>query len=468
MSLRRTIVGTLRRALDRWDGEPGRGEGRGRRYPDWASTWAPARQLLQRRGPDAAKGHFLTTTSPVAVTISDQWATNLIGDGATARSGHPNAAMAQAIEDAWNQWTQCVDVEGVHDLTGLLHLAVRSIVPSGEYLGQFVTTPRGELRIRSLSPEQLDPAMTREVENQQRIITGVEFDLSGRRVGYYVFPRADLIVATMQWAPVRLPAEDIIHLFEAKVPGQVRGASWLAPVQNTIHQVDSLQDALLARANTGALWSAFIVDPSGATGLADGTRDPSIREGIVPGAMHFLGPDTTITFPTVPDVEGTPDLLRGMLRQIAAGVGLPYELMTGDLTNTNYSSGKVGLEAFKRRCKALRETLFVSRMLRPIWQRWVTLEVLSGRLHAPDFEQDPTPYFGVQFLFPEWASLDPYREAQADTTLLAAGIRSRAEIIASRGRDIGDVDREFAADTFVPRLAPGAPQLENQNAGASA
>jgi capsid protein len=54
--------------------------------------------------------------------------------------------------------------------------------------------------------------------------------------------------------------------------------------------------------------------------------------------------------------------------------------------------------------------------------------------------------------WPGFAPLDPYREAQADVTLLAAGLRSRSEIIASRGRDVADVDNEISADTFKPAV----------------
>ena len=318
-----------------------------------------------------------------------------------------------------------------------------------------------------LSPEQLDPALTRETENLQRIIAGVEFNWSGRRVAYHVYPRAaDQIIATMQWAPVRLLAEDVLHVFEQKVPGGVRGSSWLAPVLQTILQIDQLQDALLARANTAALFAGFVTDPSRTSGFGDGTRDPQ-QLSLEPGVLRILPPDATITFPQVPDAVGTPELLKHMLRVVAAGTGLPYELLTGDLSSTNYSSAKLGLEAFKRRCKGIRETLLVARMLRPIWQRWVTLEVLSGRLHAPGFMQDPSPYFAASFLFPEWAALDPLKEATADVTLLNAGIRSRSEIIAARGRDIDDVDAEIARDTFTPRAALAQlPPQEAQNVAA--
>jgi lambda family phage portal protein len=374
----------------------------------------------------------------------------------------------RALEDGFRTWSECVDIEELHDLGGHLCAGVRSLVAAGELLDQFVTTRYGELRLHLLSPEQLDPALTREIENLQRIISGVEFDVGGRVVGYHVFPRqADLIVTTQQWAPIRLPREDVCHVFEPKVPGQVRGQSWLSPVLTTILQIDQLQDNLLQRAATASLFGAFVVDPSGQSGFGAGSSDPQ-QLSLEPGVLRVLPPDCTISFPQVPDVDGCDQLLRHMLRQVAVGAGgLCYELVTGDMSTATYSSTKVAVESFKRRVKTIRETLLIARLLRPIWRRWTTLEVLYGRLHAPNFERDPTPYFAVDFLFDDpLPSLDPYREAQADTLLINAGVRSRRETIAARGRDPDDVDAEIAADTFTPLTLPaGNPQqLENDNA----
>jgi lambda family phage portal protein len=235
-------------------------------------------------------------------------------------------------------------------------------------------------------------------------------------------------------------------------------------VLTTILQIDQLQDALLARANTAALFGAFVVDPSSSSGFASGSHDP-VEQDWEPGIIKVLPPDATVSFPQVPDADGTSELLKHMLRQVAVGAaGLCYELLTGDMSEATYSSTKVSIEAFKRRCKSIRETLLIARLLRPIWRRWVTLEILSGRMYAPDFERDPTPYFNVDFLFDDFASLDPYREAQADVALINAGVRSRRETIAARGRDPDDVDAEISADTFVPRATPPAQQLESQNA----
>jgi capsid protein len=119
------------------------------------------------------------------------------------------------------------------------------------------------------------------------------------------------------------------------------------------------------------------------------------------------------------------------------------------------------LEAFKRRCLAIRASLLGTRLLDPIWRRFAMLEVLSGRLNAPGFGLDPEPYLMATWLFPQWAALEPYREARADTELLRAGVRSREEVIASRGRDPVEVNAEIAGDPFQQALmaqatAPGA------------
>lgn len=450
MSVRGAITKTLRRMAEAM--EPASASSR--RWPSWALATAPARQQLATRWRDSARGNWLASTSPSAAAITELWATSLVGDGPSVRAGHPDPAMRATLEDAFAEWSESVDVEQMHDLAGFTLAGVRSLVRSGESVVHLVTTGRGELRLRLLSPEQLDPSLSRETENLQRVVAGVEYDAMGRRIAYYIFPRQpDLLVTTMQWAPVRISADDIAHVFVSNVPGQVRGSSWLAPVSTRLEALDRLEDALGERFNVACLFAAFVTDPSGTSGLGDGAIDPQ-RLTLEPGIVRVLPPDATVSFPDLPTTEGAPDFLRHTLRQIAAGVGMPYELLTGDFSATTYSAGKMALENFRRRVRSIRATLLDARFLRLVWARWVTLEVLSGRLAAPGFDRDPTPFLKVQYLWPEFASLEPYREAQADVALLNAGVRSRAEVIASRGRDISDVDREIAADSFIPRAGP--------------
>jgi Phage terminase large subunit (GpA)/Phage portal protein, lambda family len=132
--------------------------------------------------------------------------------------------------------------------------------------------------------------------------------------------------------------------------------------------------------------------------------EPLFEDSFEPGIMRVLPPGSDVVFPDVPTIEGSADFLRHMLRTIAAGVGLPYELLAGDLSQVNYSSAKTGFSQFYRRAKAIR-ALITARLLDPVWARVVTLEILSGRLAAPDFAINAEDYFAATFLFPQPTSL---------------------------------------------------------------
>jgi capsid protein len=150
----------------------------------------------------------------------------------------------------------------------------------------------------------------------------------------------------------------------------------------------------------------------------------------------------------MPDAAGAPDLLRAMIRSIASGGSIPYELISGDLSQVNYSSARLGLHQFQRRVKALQRSLITARFLEPLWRRFVTLEILSGRIAAPDFESNADDYFAMSAVFPGWPSLDPLKEAKGAVLELGAKLRSRAETISERGRDPAEVDAEIEADPF--------------------
>jgi lambda family phage portal protein len=265
---------------------------------------------------------------------------------------------------------------------------------------------------------------------------------------------------------VRIPVSEIVHVYERKLPGQPRGQSWLGPIATRLLQLDELEDSLLARAGTAALFGAFVRDLEG-TFAGDNRNARVNREGdlelsMEPGGLRILPPGCDITFPTVPDSGGLPELLRHMLRQIASGGGMPFELLTGDLSDANYSSARLSLQSFQRRVRALQQSMIGSRLLQPIWERLVTLEILSGRMYSRDFERRANDYFAVSFLWPEWPSIDPLKDSKADVLAVNAGIKSRQEIIAARGRDPSEVFDEIENDPVRPDIGATANSLLTQ------
>lgn len=133
-------------------------------------------------------------------------------------------------------------------------------------------------------------------------------------------------------------------------------------------------------------------------------------------------------------------------REIAAGLGLPYETLTGDLSGVNYSSIRAGLVEFRRRVEALQHNVIVFQFCRPIWRRFVTAAVLSGALDAPGFERDPEPYLAARWITPRMDWVDPQKDVRAEVEAINAGLMSRRQAVAGRGYDLETLDSEIAAD----------------------
>ena len=98
--------------------------------------------------------------------------------------------------------------------------------------------------------------------------------------------------------------------------------------------------------------------------------------------IEYLAPGKDVKFATPSASGGYAEYMRVQLHAIAAGVGLTYELLTGDLSQVNYSSIRAGLLEFRRRMEALQWQLLVPGLCRPVWQRFVATAQATGALPA--------------------------------------------------------------------------------------
>lgn len=164
--------------------------------------------------------------NPTAARIVETWLANLVGKGWQAQSQHPDQGVRRDLNSAFEELT----------LT-LLPVAVRARVRDGE---AFIRTSvggsdadgsgRAAFSSVALPADQIDPAPTRDLGDGGRIIAGVEFDARDRIVGYHLLSDAPGTPFGMIGAPVRVPASDVLYVFDRLFPGQTRGMSWLAPV----------------------------------------------------------------------------------------------------------------------------------------------------------------------------------------------------------------------------------------------
>ncbi|PQO21769.1 phage portal protein, partial [Rhodobacteraceae bacterium WD3A24] len=118
---------------------------------------------------------------------------------------------------------------------------------------------------------------------------------------------------------------------------------------------------------------------------------------------------------------------RVQLHTIAAGYRVPYELMTGDLSQVNFSSSRVGLNEFRRMVEAMQWQVVIPMFCERIW-RWFTEAAWTAGLI-------PVPEVPVEWGPPRFESVNPLQDAQTDLIEVRAGFATLNEKIAERGYD---------------------------------
>lgn len=436
-----------------------------------------------RRSLDAASGarraggmgHFLNTSSEVAAAAAvvrsraryqrhnngwignavSNWTGALVGSGIRPAPRLASADDRRAVSVAFETWADDADLGGRLDLWGIQRLVADHLVTDGEALVILHDDSEG-LRLQVVPPEHLDESKTVRLSDGRSIVNGVEFDATGARpVAYWILPDAETSQLAGGAPSVRVDAADVCHVFDAKGAGQVRGLSWLAPAIIPANELDQLQDALLVAAKTAAMFAGFVTDPN-ATGPAfDGDLTDISLE---PGVVRVLPAGTDIKFTGPEQAKDAGAFLRHNLQGLAAALGLPEHLLSGDLTGANYSSLRAGLLPFRARVEAIQYTVLVPQFLRRVWQRWLALEIASGRLDAPaDIRCD--------WIMPRPLQVDPQKDLEALKTALELGLTSRSAAINELGWNADDLDRDIAADrareaelglTFTPKAKESA------------
>jgi lambda family phage portal protein len=435
--------------------------GGGRRWPTNSTARNPA--AVARAGAETvgARATYYAMNNAHGANIIETIASAILGEaGPRPLPQHPKPIVNRSLRRRFARWAASAGVNGEH-LADVLRLALNAMMTSGDGFIALQTDDEDQLRLVVLDSEQVDRAKTVELEGGRRIVEGVELDAAGRVAAFWVFPDRPSAPFMHAFQSERIEASEILHLFRPTVPGQVRGLSILAPVLTKLAEVDSIEDALLARLRVSALMCAFIVDPDGAAGFEGDERDGILETGMEPGAMKVLRPGQSIETPNLPTVNDGNEFLKSQLRGVAAGVGIAYEQLSGDLSGVNYSSIRTGLLEHRRRIGALRRQTIEPRVLDPLWRRWVTLEVLSGRLDAADFEMASEDYFDVEWVWPAWGMIDATKETDAEISAINAGLKSRREVIAASGRDADAVAEDIAAEPPLPTAPAKQPATES-------
>lgn len=387
-----------------------------------------------------SRATYLAHNNPWLYQACANWTGALVGAGIVPTSKHPDPEQRKAINAYFENWASDSDAEGRSDFWGQQAVLADAMVKAGEAVALILDTEDGP-RLRIIPSDLLDESKTGELSDDRSIFSGVELDANGKRQAYWIVPeKPGNLFAQSQ--SVRVDAGSVLHVFKPLAPGQVRGVSWLAPVILPAGDFDQLCDALLVGAKVAAMHTGFITDLNGTADAYDDQGDVSLE----PGALRRLGMGQDVKFNTPGQLQQVEAFLKLNLRQLAAGLGLPDHLLSGDLTGANYSSLRAGLLPFRTRVEQIQYGVLVPQFLAPVWRKVIAHGVLSGDLDAPDFERNPAAYLTADWLPPKHLQVDPLKDINATIAELDAGLTSRRKAVAERGWNLDDLDAEIAAE----------------------
>lgn len=379
---------------------------------------------------------------------------NVVGTGISPNWSGPRA---DTLNTAWSKWVNEADADGRTGLYGLQSAAYRAVQQDGEVLLRIrprlksdgLTVP---LQLQLLEIDHLDAFKSADIATGGRIVNGVEYDPIGRVSAYWLFdehPGDDV----GRWHSIvsrRIDAKYVIHLFTPDRPGQGRGFPRIAPVIARVRDLQLYEDAELSRKN---LESRLSVLGSGSLEMLANMQTPPSIEGdfngpkdlgaLASGGVMQMPMGTNFTVVQPKAMPGYVEYVKHQLHLIAAGFGVTYEMMTGDVTEVNFSSARVRMLDFRREAEVEQWNLLVPKLCDRVCAAFEDACVLA----------DIVPRATYQFYHstPKWAYVDPHKDVAADLAEISGGLSSISEKLRQRGYKPEAVFRELASDIDMLR-----------------
>lgn len=386
--------------------------------------------------------------------------------------GNVVESVVDQIMPLYQAWSKRPEVTWMHDWPSVQRLLARTWLRDGE---AFVQELRGAVPLLEhwssvpFSLELLEPDLVPLGLNsaERRIMHGVERNAWGRAVAYHVYKTHPGDTSLLDQDTKRVSSDLIHHVRTIDRIGQVRGVSILASTFTRLEDLKDYEESERIAAKIAASMAAVIIkgDPT----LYNPDTPAEHRKMRFQPGMVF---DDLLPGESVQSIDSkrpNPNLepyRNGQLRAIAAPMRISFSSLAKNYNGT-YSAqrqelveqyGAYGVLAYE----------FISQMVRPIYERFVAMAIVSGELVLPR-NVTLAGAIGADYLPPAMPWIDPLKEITALTAQVRSGVRSLSSVIGERGGRMYDVleqlslekawarDRGLALDVFnwdVPRAQP--------------
>ena len=382
---------------------------------------------------------------------------NIVGSGIGLQAqvlgarGELRANVNSSIEAAWCEWcrSDSAHTGGAMHFADIERMAMGEVFTAGEVFIRKHYRPFGRskipLSLEVIEAERIadDFEVMQPVTPGNIIRMGIEVDQFYRPVAYWIRQRHPNELRTKIEAKTvmieRVPADQIMHLRIVDRWPQSRGEPWLHAVARRLNDMDGYSEAEIVAARASASYMGFIKSPEDQTGDQVGDQmqldmEPGIIQHLAPGE-EFIG-----WSPNRPNAGADP-FMRLMLREVAAGVGVSYESLSRDYSQSNYSSSRLALIDDRDLWRTLQQW-FIRSFRVPLHREWLQQAVLAGAVPGIALDQyltAPDKFAAVAFKPRGWSWIDPTKEVNAYKEAVRCGFTTVGDVIAATG---GGVDLE--------------------------
>lgn len=399
-----------------------------------------------------ARTRDLARNSPIGGGAINAAVTNVVGTGLSFQSKIDREYLGLSEEEAeawqntanrevllWMESTNC-DVTGAQNFYGLQDLAFRSSLESGDCFGIIVSKKRSAWPFTTaIQIVEADRCSNPNYKpDTDTLHSGIETDKDGEAIRYHFSRRHPGAMRQQdnKWDAVparggKTGARKVLHLFEKRRPGQMRGIPFLAPVIEPLKQLERYTEAELQAAVISGAFAVFAKMDSAAFDQLfgdnrdalgqliagrngwDGSMPSSTLDG--PGkAINLLpGEEIDTVNPGRPNSEFDPFVV-AIVKQIGVALEMPFEVLMKYFTSSYTAARAALLDAWRFFNK--RRDWLATYFCQPCIEAVIEEAVLAGRIVAPGFFDDPMvrrAYCAGLWIGDAAGQIDPTKEITA-------------------------------------------------------
>lgn len=425
----------------------------------WMPSWFNVNQMLANDLPALReRSRDLDRNNPVARAINDTMADHVIGSGLRLHCKIDRKTLGLTDEQAeewedlaerrWRMWADSKEADCARGMTfgQIQKLAYRSTQVDGDTLALLpeVERPGSEfsLRVQMVEAHLLQTPGFDGFDDKVRM--GIETDEFGAPKVYHFakYKSGGYLDGTIEVKAFgeKTGRQNVIHFFNRTRPGQLRGVPLVSTVLGKIKNLDRYDEAELVAAMVSSQFTVFVKSNSaddetppipGGSSEDDNDHDDDGRDYTMgAGAINFLDPDQEVQFanPSRPNSQYAP-FINAQIRDIGMGVRIPFEILVQQF-NSSYSASRASrVDFYNNRVRPERKA-FSESFNQPVYEEWLTNEVLAGRIKAPGFLSNPAirrAYCQASWIGSPMGSIDEIKDVTASKMRMEARLTTLSQ-----------------------------------------